>query len=310
MQLGAGASSALRGVLTGPAGPARLLGVGPKAIYLAVGADPPVVAAPTVIAVLAHDAARLPCGVALPTTAAELPLTAIGPAGRAACLVGGGKLRWNGPGGPVTVDIVREWPVSRVGGGRPAAAAVTAARAGLPTVLDFRRSSDENPAQSGDGDRLARELLGRGPGLTPAGDDVLAGLLLGRTAFEPGKSPGTGGGDSCSPRLCADSVAIGTESAHSRALPDAIAALAPSRTTALSAALLAHATRGECVPEAAAFAAALTGTAAVEPALHRLLRVGHTSGAALALGLVLAAERTLAAEPTGTGGVIAMAGAR
>jgi Protein of unknown function (DUF2877) len=294
MQLGAGASNALRGAATGPIASARLLGVGPKALYLAVGADHPIIPGPAVIAVLAHDAVRLPCGVVLPTTAAELPLTAIGPGREAVCLVGGGQLRWTGPDGPVVVNIVREWPVSRVGHGRPAAAAVTAARAGLPTVLNFRRWSDGNPAQWGGGDRLACALLGRGPGLTPAGDDLLAGLLLGHVAFESGKSPGSGGRSATDP------------------LADAIAALAPTRTTALSAALLAHAARGECIPEAAAFAAALAGTTAVEPALHRLLRVGHTSGAALALGLILAAEHALAADPAGAAAnaAAAMAGAR
>ena len=297
MQLGAGASSALRGVPTGPIASARLLGVGPMALYLAVGADHPIIPGPRVIAVLTHDAVRLPCAVVLPTTAAELPLTAIGPGHEADCLVGGGQLRWTGPDGPVVVNIVREWPVDRVGRGRPAAAAVTAARAGLPTVLDFRRWSDGNPAQWG-GDRLARELLGRGPGLTPAGDDLLAGLLLGRAAFESGKSPGTVYRDSVSPRLGVVRDAMGSLATPS-GLAAAITALAPSRTTALSAALLAHAARGECVPAAAAFAAALTGTAAAEPALHGLLRVGHTSGAALALGLVLAAEHALAADPAG-----------
>ena len=70
----------------------------------------------------------------------------------------------------------------------------------------------------------------------------------------------------------------------------ATAALAPVRTTALSAALLWHAARGECVDEVAAVAAALSGRLDVDAALRRLLDVGHTSGAALAAGLVLAAE--------------------
>jgi hypothetical protein len=114
-------------------------------------------------------------------------------------------------------------------------------------VLDFCRYSDGNPAQWTD-------LLGRGPGLTPAGDDVLAGLLAGRAAYGP----------------------------DDRALADAICALAPSRTTALSAALLRHAARGECIPEVAAFTAALTGAGPVGPAAARLLAVGHTSDGARA----------------------------
>lgn len=284
MQLAAAVSSAVAGLVSGPAQPARLLGVGPAAIYLAPGGlfihsdgtntskssrratgtnEKP---GGAVVAVLAHDAVRLPCGAVLPTTSAELPLTAIGPDAGAELLIGDGRVSWSGPDEPIAIEIVREWPVSRVGRGRPAAAAVTATRARLQsTVVDFRRWSDGNPPQCAE----LWDLLGRGPGLTPAGDDMLAGMLLGWLAFGAPGSP----------------------------LSDAIAALAAVRTTALSAALLAHAGRGECIPEAAEFAAALTGTATVEPALQRLLRVGHTSGAALALGLVLAAEHALAADP-------------
>jgi len=109
-------------------------------------------------------------------------------------------------------------------------------------------------------------LLGCGPGLTPAGDDVLAGFLLGATAF-------------------------GLESSHMRA---AIAAMAADRTTALSAALLRHAARGECISEVAAVLADPTGST-----LGELLRVGHTSGAALAIGLAAAASASLYAGKSG-----------
>src|SRR5262249_13546495 len=107
------------------------------------------------------------------------------------------------------VTFVREWPVVRVGRGRPLAAEVSQARTCWATVSVFGRYSDRKPTQWTD-------LLGRGPGLTPAGDDVLAGLLAGRAAYGP----------------------------DDRALADDICALAPSRTTALSAALLRHAARG------------------------------------------------------------------
>jgi hypothetical protein len=103
-------------------------------------------------------------------------------------------------------------------------------------------------------------LLGRGPGLTPAGDDVLAGFLLGSMAF-------------------------GLDAGRVRA---AVAAMAPARTTALSAALLWHADRGECVDEVAVVVASPSG-----PAVDRLLRIGHTSGAALATGLATAASAGL-----------------
>jgi hypothetical protein len=75
---------------------------------------------------------------------------------------------------------------------------------------------------------------------------------------------------------------------------EAVEVLAPARTTALSAALLWHAARGECIDELAGLAAVLTsqrcGAEQAGPAVSRLLSVGHTSGAALAFGLVTAAE--------------------
>jgi len=295
MQFAAAVSSAVAGLVAAPARPARLLGAGPAAIYLAVAARArpfihsgrtdrfKTIAAATgmnegsrsdrVLVLLAHDAARLPCGLVLPTTSAELPLTSIAPTPGAACRVGDGQLSWPGPDGPVIIAIVRQWPVARVSHGRPLPGAVVAARAVLteadnaaPTVLVFRRWSDGKPAQCAS-EQLAGALLGRGPGLTPSGDDLLAGLLLGCLSF-------------------------GVRAGSLRA---GVAALAPAQTTALSAELLRHAARGECVPEAAAFAAALAGSGDPVAAARRLLGVGHTSGAALALGLILAAESATAA---------------
>ncbi len=107
----------------------------------------------------------------------------------------------------------------------------------------------------------ACELLGAGPGLTPAGDDVVAGALAACAL--------SGGGPS----------------------PDALGQLlsrARQATTTLSAALLSCAAAGQIVPEATAFLRALSGDAAVQPALARLRAVGSTSGTALAVGLTAA----------------------
>ncbi len=284
--IAAAASSAVRTVLGGPPQAARLLGASAAAIYLATSGEP------GAIAVLAHDAVRLPCGVLLPTTRAELPLTAIGPVAGAAGTIGGGRLSWPGRDGPVIIEAVREWAPARVGTGRPVAAAVQAARAALPDCdLGGVTAGQLEALRAGDAAALVGGLLGRGPGLTPSGDDLLASLL------------------GC--------LASGLDAAPLRR---AVAARAPVRTTALSAALLWHAARGECISEVAALAAALTGlrsapagqtglgsaaaglalagheaaartsTSQTAVAVRRLLAVGHTSGAALALGLVLAAE--------------------
>lgn len=102
-------------------------------------------------------------------------------------------------------------------------------------------------------------LGGRGPGLTPAGDDLLAGYAAGLVLFH-GKA--------------ADARAI--------------ASVAAVRTTTLSATLLRHAARGE-LPEPAH---ALLERGDARP----LLAWGGTSGRYLMLGLALAAERPAAQD--------------
>lgn len=112
-------------------------------------------------------------------------------------------------------------------------------------------------------------LVGRGPGLTPAGDDVLCGMLLGLRAS-------------------------GREADRARLVGSVVPLL--GRTTALSATLLRQAAGGYAVPAVVelltewhrdprpAHLAGLTAAVAT---------IGHTSGRALLLGLrvVLAAHR-------------------
>jgi hypothetical protein len=199
-------------------------------------------------------------------------------------MVGDGAVSWLGPAGRVVVRAVREWAPVRPALGEVASSALAAVRA----VLGAATASGADPGPDGrassglaeaarDYDAsvaVAARLLGSGPGLTPSGDDMLAGFLAGAEAF-------------------------GLDAA---ALRRAIADLAPARTTALSAALLWHAARGECIDELAAVAAALTGqrpgAGPEEPgrAVRRLLAVGHTSGAALTLGLVIAAGSAAARQ--------------
>ena len=286
----AAASSALRQVLAGPARPAAWLGATRGALYVKTAGQP------GTLVVLAHDAVRLPCGLVLPTTSAELPLTSLAPAslapvslapaGPSDCvMVGDGAVRWTGRAGPVVVQAVREWAPTRPAQGEVAADALAAVRARLAGADSGSAHSGEPWEQLADLAFASRDeaasletvlrLLGRGPGLTPSGDDVLAGFLVGAAAFGLGVAP----------------------------LRDAIAALAPTRTTVLSAALLWHAARGECIDELAAVAAALTSlrrsdSVTAAGAVSRLLSVGHTSGAALALGLVTAAETAQQAHRT------------
>ena len=116
------------------------------------------------------------------------------------------------------------------------------------------------------GRRRPSSWSGLGPGLTPSGDDVLAGLLVALRH-------------------------LGTAAGAERAvwLADWLAAAvtfdARTRTTPISATLLHCAARGEASAEVLAVLRGIAGRQSLEPALHRLLQLGHTSGADLACGL-------------------------
>ncbi len=97
-------------------------------------------------------------------------------------------------------------------------------------------------------------LVGNGGGLTPLGDDVLAGWLAVLVATDHLTDDVT-----TAVRACLD------------------------RTTLLSATLLDCALHGEVLPEFATYVAAL-GTPAEDAAATRLMAIGHTSGAGLWFG--------------------------
>jgi hypothetical protein len=112
---------------------------------------------------------------------------------------------------------------------------------------------------------LAR-LLGRGPGLTPTGDDVLAGALVTLNA-------------------------LGSPLAAT--LGAAVTAAAPDATTTVSAGLLRHAAVGECIPQLEDLIDAVR-TGSEDPAAGALARtagallaVGHCSGAGLLHGVLV-----------------------
>jgi hypothetical protein len=163
-------------------------------------------------------AVRVPCAVVVPS----LPPPADGTAGAGVLTVG-----------PVTARVQRWW--------RPA----RPSRVSFPVRAPLR----ETVIAIG-------SLLGSGTGLTPYGDDVLAGLLVTLRALGDGRAD---------------------------ALADEVDALAPARTTFVSAALLKHAGRGECIPELAAVLGAPS-----RASFAALLRVGHSSGSGLAQGMFTA----------------------
>lgn len=125
-----------------------------------------------------------------------------------------------------------------------------------------RRYAAAQGAQSATGGDLApHQLIGSGPGLTPAGDDVVAGALVAAYAF--------------------------SDTRRSLWVRETRAALDADRTTVVSHALLHHALDGYATPQLASYIDALgTGRDRAETR-GALLAVGHTSGAALVHGVDL-----------------------
>jgi Protein of unknown function (DUF2877) len=257
LRLNAAASTAIHPALAAAPRPASVLGVVDHAVYLelAPGSGRPA----EVIAVLTSDAVRLPCALVLAVSSGERPLTRIGPGPLEPAVVGNGRVQWTGPAGVVAIHSVRRWTPPVLGPAAPGA------MTGLGPLRQALGGIDIGIEPMHWAQPSVQALLGRGPGLTPSGDDLLAGLLLGARAF-------------------------GRPMDELAALIDE---LAPGRTTALSARLLHHAGAGECVREVAALIAALPDPRRRDPAIAALLALGHTSGAALGRGLVIAAERAL-----------------
>ncbi len=258
-QVAAAAPARIRDLISGPERPADVLGRFATALYLRLANG-------EVIALLNSDAVGLPIGLILPTSSREFPLTYLS--------------------GPVVVGLgavrIGDWScrVSRLISAR-APEALTPDRdacehlrhrlaryqstdpdLSLPDSLPDDAHSPEVAAD------LVRRLLGVGPGLTPAGDDVLAGLLVGLWSFGQG----------------AESLRL------------AVLAGLAGGTTDLSAALLRCAARGESIPQVNQLLRAMSGCAwqgQLDHAIYDLVRVGHTSGTALATGVLAAATMAI-----------------
>lgn len=266
-------------VLHEPARPATVLAAFPTAVYLT-----PRDAA--VVAVEASDAVGLPNGLRLrrPTGGLALGEVPVGATAR----VGDGRVEL-----PGLVVVVDRWvdhtytpaavdPVVLAGrladldaalaAHDPLPGRLVATTAGLVAALVADGDVDVLAA---DAAGHARQLVGLGAGLTPSGDDVLCGLLAGVHTLAPA--------------LGAVGLRRRTERVGSAVLVDA-----ETRTTALSAALLGHAHRGELARPARGLLRALLGRTPLAAALAALLRVGHSSGRDLAAGLSLSAHVTLA----------------
>jgi hypothetical protein len=133
------------------------------------------------------------------------------------------------------------------------------------------------------GAAAAEVLLGRGPGLTPEGDDLLAAVAATLAILGPVAGVGEGS-------LAALLAALVPERT-TREGPGPGGAGAPAgRTTALAATLLELAARGQVVePAGRLLDLSPAGERAWPGALRRLERLGHGSGRAYAAGIGAAA---------------------
>lgn len=201
-------------------GPAIVLHRGTDAIYLEIGDG--------CVGVVSTRAVAVPC--ALRTALDRLPEV------RAAAVVGG-VLHLDGT--PLTI-------------GRLVNVSVPPLRA-VPSLAALVTIGEPNP------DIEVEELLGRGDGLTPYGDDVLCGWLATHRA-----------------------AGVATPEVDARIRARAAA------TTRFSATLLECAMHGEVIPQFAAWLAAV-GRPEEERRAQELAQVGHSSGR----GLMEGARRAL-----------------
>src|SRR4051795_62170 len=270
----ASASTGVAELLRGPVRSARVLMSVPAAVYLHVAND----RGGDVVGVLTSDAARLPLGCVLFRPSNGRPLVAL-PSG-APAEVGGGRIVV----GDLAVSAAAWWdPRPRLPPSRPALlpegvrqlrnalygegvphSAFTLP--GLPTGPGGPLAALRGAVRRADLDaalRTAVRLVGLGPGLTPAGDDVMAGTMAGLVLLG---------------HPAAERFATGVYS------------LAGGRTTPLSRARRRHPPARPVSGEYAAVLPGLVGERPLAPAIAGLLATGSTSGRAMALGLCTAID--------------------
>lgn len=266
------ASTAIRDVLSDSQTRGIVLGTASHAVWLLVDGD--------VIVASTHDATRLPNGVEIVADTAEDAFQTVHHG--APATVGLGQLLFEG----LTIDVVRWWdprPVLR----STSATQLAEAIAGLPaTVPDLESQPLLAALSAGSATAIlvaAESLIGRGPGLTPEGDDYLAGALA-------------------ATRTLGDALGRADATAMLDAIADPLTERAHFRTTTFSAALIHHAIRGRVAAPAASMLRALTGRGDIADSYEDLTHVGHTSGPALAAGMILGARSLLQSHPHSTGG--------
>ena len=250
------ASLALAPVIEGRPRPGVVLGSADAAVWLGIDDG--------VLVIGTGDAVRLPNGIAVAAPSRQRPLRTIRHGDTAT--VGDGAVSFPS----LHLPVVRWWdpvpPVAAADSG-----SVLAAVASLQGVVPVMEDHGLRRGLADGDDRAAleaaRSLIGRGDGLTPEGDDLVAGTVAGFLLI--GRSLGA--------------LAIaGVVAAVEGPILDHVS----RATTAFSAALLAHAFRGEVAVPAAALVSALAGWGDPAGAARELMKVGHSSGPALAAGII------------------------
>lgn len=246
MRLTGVVSEAVADLVHGPVRQGRVVAGTRLALYVTTG-DP----GRPAVALIHPDAVRVPNGILLPGAVPPRPRPGT------PVVIGAGRVTV----GPWCVRAEGSWAPPRAQGlltgpvrADRCAELAHAAGPGGPELAGLRAA-----LRADDPERIVgagRALVGRGPGLTPSGDDVLCGALLARHAM--GRPTG----------------------ALAAAVRDAEA-----RTPLVSAALLRHAVRGECIPQLACVLADVTSPSMLDA--RPLLAVGHHSGADLARGVVM-----------------------
>jgi len=258
--LGGAASTALYGLIKGDKTKATVVGTSDDTVWME--------ADDRIVAVTTRDFTRWPIAAHLdPAAGADLG-PGIVPSDQVQ--IGNGRIMFT----ELSVEIAEWWDP------RPALAATTvdelARRVlGLPgDIPGISSEMLENALESRSAGGIlhaARFLLGKGPGLTPDGDDLLMGALA-------------------ATRLLGEAIGNDRTIAMMAGISTPMAQLAEARTTTFSAALIQAALRGQVGKPAGEFLNALSGRGSLAPSHLKLIRLSHTSGPALAAGVVLGAK--------------------
>ena len=255
LQLAAVASVAIRAVLLGPVHQGLLLGVSDHAAWIGVDDE--------VIVLSDREAVRLP-------NALELAVEELGCwiQHDEALSIGGGLIaigrlavvprRWFDPR-PVLPPIDTESLAGRL--------KEMEEHSGLESDAELVSALVSHDIEGVL--NLCRSMLGKGEGLTPEGDDLLAGAFAAYILLEP---------------------TVDTDAEWLRGIAEEIADLAGSRTTSFSAALVRHALGGRVAAPFGSVLRSLASGTDLPSTTERLLTVGHTSGEFLTRGIMTGAE--------------------